>query len=297
MSETTRSRTNAIVAAGAVVWRETRTNGIEVCLVHRPKYDDWSLPKGKRHDSEHLLACAVREVAEETGHHITLGRPLPVQRYDVDGRPKVVHYWAARADAADPERAADHEVDDVAFLPAQAAMRQLTHARDAEVVAALAGGPLQTSAMVLVRHAKAVSRSDWDGSDILRPLEPRGQAQAVALAAPLRALGVQRAVTSDAIRCVDTLRPWSQQVEVTLDFEPGISEEGYAVDDRAARDLVAALAPDGPSVVCSHRPVLPALLDEAGAPATSPLSQAEFVVVHHRGGLAVATERHLAITA
>ena len=89
-----------VVAAGAVVWRPdpAHPGEVEVCVVHRPRYDDWSLPKGKLDRGEHLLAGAVREVEEETGQRVVLDRPLPTQHYEVNGVPKRVHYWAARAE-------------------------------------------------------------------------------------------------------------------------------------------------------------------------------------------------------
>ncbi|HEY9411407.1 MAG TPA: NUDIX hydrolase [Jiangellaceae bacterium] len=281
-----------IVAAGAVLWRETTAGSLEICLVHRPKYDDWSLPKGKLEPGEHILACAVREVAEETGHHVVLGRPLPTQRYTVDGRPKLVRYWAARTDGDVPRRP-DREVDELTFLPAAEALDRLTHPRDADVVSSLVTAPIRTTPLVLVRHAKAVHRASWDGSDAERPLDDRGRDEAVRLAAPLNALGVDHAVSSDAVRCVDTLRPWAAAAHVTLGLEPAISEEGFELtgDERTAQ-VVRDLTSTGPAVICSHRPVLPSLLRAAGVDPGPPLQTGEFVVVHHRGGLVVAVERH-----
>lgn len=86
----------ALQAAGALVWRE-RGRKLQVLLVHRPRYNDWSWPKGKPESGEPLVATAVREVSEETGKRIVLGQPLGCVRYRVGGRPKETHYWAATA--------------------------------------------------------------------------------------------------------------------------------------------------------------------------------------------------------
>lgn len=123
-------------AAGGAVWRRSPAAGLEVLLVHRPRYDDWSLPKGKCDPGEADEDCARREVAEETGLSCVLGRELPSQRYiDHRGRDKVVRYWAMTVAAGDGEL--EHEVDRVAWLPLPAARGWLTYARDAEVLDAL----------------------------------------------------------------------------------------------------------------------------------------------------------------
>ena len=289
-----------VVAAGAVVWRpQTALGGaIEICLVHRPRYDDWSLPKGKQDPGEHILVCAVREVEEETGQRVVLGRPLPTQHYEANGRPKRVHYWAARADDGAPVWPGTAEVDEVAFLPAVEAMRQLTHARDAELVTALASGPIRTTPFVALRHTPAVGRSSWSGPDQERPLDSRGASQAAGLTPALAALGVTRVVSSDAVRCVDTVRPFAETLRLTVELEPVLSEHGHLEQPGHAGHLVRSLLADGePTVVCTHRPVLPELIaaaterTQADVPA-EPLHAGDFLVLHHRGGVVVAAERH-----
>ena len=84
-------------AAGCVLWRRSPDGGLEICLVHRPRYDDWSYPKGKLKRGETPLEAARREVLEETGHHCVPGAPLPTALYTANGRPKEVSYWAAEA--------------------------------------------------------------------------------------------------------------------------------------------------------------------------------------------------------
>ena len=125
-------------AAGAVVVR--RRNGqAEVLLVHRPKYDDWSLPKGKNEPGEPDEDCAVREVEEETNLEVTLGAELLPTHYVSKGRPKRVRYWLA--ETAHPERARPkHEVDEVVWLPPPEAAARLTYERDRQVLQSALGG-------------------------------------------------------------------------------------------------------------------------------------------------------------
>ena len=287
------------IAAGAVVWRPAtaQQNGVEICLVHRPRYDDWSLPKGKLDDGEHLLACAVREVEEETGHRVVLGRPLPTQHYEVNGVPKRVHYWAARADDNAPEWKGTKEIDKIEFLPAADAVRRLSHPRDADVVAALLENDVRTVPFVVLRHTKARERESWNGPDKLRPLNERGAREAQLLVAPLTALGITRVVSSDAVRCVDSVRPYVDASGARLELESVVSEEDYEAHPLGAEKLTRALLADGePTVVCSHRPVLPEIIVAAAeqAPDLAPseaLHVGDFFVFHHRGGVPVAVER------
>ena len=288
-----------VVAAGAVVWRsdQAHDDGVEVCLVHRPRYDDWSLPKGKLDPGEHLLACAVREVEEETGHRVVLGRPLPTQLYEVNDAPKRVHYWAARADDDAPPWPGTKEVDLVEFLPVAEAVRRLTHARDAEIVNALSGNEIRTVPFVVLRHTKAIERSLWTGPDTQRPLNDRGSRDALALVTPFAALGLTRVVTSDAVRCVETVRPYVGVAGARLELQPVLSEEGHPAKPHGPEKLARTLLADGaPTVVCSHRPVLPELIAAAADQASEllpgpPLEPGDFLVFHHRGGVPVAVER------
>ncbi|MET8175763.1 NUDIX hydrolase [Streptomyces clavifer] len=128
-------------AAGCVLWRRSPSDGaIEICLVHRPRYDDWSFPKGKLKRGETALDCALREVLEETGHHCAPAATLPTARYLVNGRPKEVSYWAAEATGG--AFAPNDEVDRVAWLSPAAARTRLTRPGDrVQLDAFLARGP------------------------------------------------------------------------------------------------------------------------------------------------------------
>lgn len=124
-------------AAGCVLWRRAPLGGrLEVALVHRPRYDDWSHPKGKLKRGEEPLRGAVREVLEETGIGCVPGPALPTVRYLVRGRPKEVRYWAAEADPEDafvPNR----EVDRLLWLPPATARDLLSYDHDRALVDAL----------------------------------------------------------------------------------------------------------------------------------------------------------------
>ncbi|GAA2789452.1 NUDIX hydrolase [Streptomyces showdoensis] len=125
-----------ILAAGCVLWRPAASGrGIEIALVHRPKYGDWSHPKGKLKRGETLRECALREVREETGHACEPGPRLPTLRYEVNGEPKEVAYWAARA--LDGSFAPSREVDVLVWLPPADARARLTQPRDRELLDAL----------------------------------------------------------------------------------------------------------------------------------------------------------------
>ncbi|WP_310962179.1 NUDIX hydrolase [Nocardioides terrisoli] len=286
-----------VVAAGAVVTRRSRSGGgREVLLVHRPKYDDWSFPKGKRDPGEHIAATAVREVLEETGVRVRLGRPLPLQQYVVSrGRTKTVHYWVGRV-IGDPEVDGDlsgypvnDEIDALAWLPVDDAVGRLSHELDRSLLAAFRRTPKRTDALVVLRHAAARARRTWHRADQERPLTPAGREQAAALASVLSAFGVSRVVTSPSVRCMQTVAPFLEAHDLVAEEDVALSEEGCSPADVDA--LAARLLDDRASIaVCTHRPVLPVLLERLGVH-EEPLAPAESAVCHRRRGRVVATER------
>jgi 8-oxo-(d)GTP phosphatase len=287
-----------VLAAGAVLWRPSTGGQPEIAVVHRPKYDDWSLPKGKLLDGEHPVAAAVREVREETGYRTVLGRPLPTQHYIALGRPKRVYYWAARA--YEGRFTPTHEVDRLDWLSLPHAAGRLTHPRDASLVGLLDADAPDTWALVVLRHAKAFPRREWDRDDGERPLIDRGHAQALRLVPLLAAYGVRSIVTSPARRCRDTVVPYAEQTGLPIDEAPSITEDGYRSDGRGAFELMERLlAAAVPAVVCTHRPVLPGLsamlhveADGAAPPPPTKLRPGSFAVLHLSGRRLVAVEEH-----
>jgi 8-oxo-(d)GTP phosphatase len=298
-----------IRAAGAVLWRPSDA-GIEVALVHRPRYDDWSFPKGKQVSGEHLLVTAVREVAEETGIRAVLGRRLPAARYQSFGRPKRVDYWVGRP-ASDGRAAfrANDEVDALAWLPVPAARGRLSYSRDAAVIDEFADGPADTAALVFLRHASAGHKGSWPGDDLDRPLDARGAADADRLAGLLSCFGPGRVISSAAERCVATVRPYAALTGAAVALEPaftvGLAEQparmaaaGTAtvgVATAAVADIVAA---GMPAVICAHGENLPPMIADACAalgavpPDGLSLPKGGFWVLHVAGGTLAAAERH-----
>jgi 8-oxo-dGTP diphosphatase len=282
-----------IAAAGAVVLRATGKKGAEVLLVHRPKYDDWSFPKGKLDRGEHMLAAAVREVAEETGLAIRLGRPLADQRYAVNGgRWKTVHYWVGRVRGGDDVSAftPNAEIDEVAWVTTAKAAKLLTYDHDRTTLAEALDDARRTRTLVVLRHASARSRSRWRADDRFRPLLKVGTVEAQRLVPLLAAYDVDRLVTSSSTRCVTTLVPYAEATGATVESDDRLSEEDATAGGIA--DVAADLVERGRrTVVCTHRPVLPELFAALGL-ADRKLEPSEMVVVHHRKGKVVAFETH-----
>jgi 8-oxo-dGTP diphosphatase len=246
-------------AAGGVVWRSGSGDTPEVLLVHRPRYDDWSLPKGKLRRGEHRLAAAVREVWEESGVTASPQVRLPSVRY-LTGEPgveKLVDYWSM-AWAADHGHQPGDEVDLIEWLPVPSARRRLTYAHDRGVVAAFEALPPVTGTVVLVRHASAGRRAGWPGPDDDRPLDHAGHRDAER-AAPLLALFAPRRVLSaPPRRCRDTVAPLTGLVGAQVELD-GRFAHGGDVDE--ARDTLRAFAAaGGATVVCSQGELIRPLL-------------------------------------
>jgi len=259
-----------IRAAGGVLWRpEDGRSGQgsgEVAVVHRPRYDDWSLPKGKLHPGEHPLLCAYREVREETGVVPVVGRRLPAQEYWLGPDRKTVDYWSMTpAPGTADGFEADDEVDSVRWLRLPDAATWLSYDRDRALLRAFLAVPPATATMLLVRHARAGDRSSWLGEDALRPLDPLGRAQAEALRVALRCFGPERVLSADNVRCVDTVLPLAQDIDVPVETEPALTEDAYWADpERGLRRIHAIAALGGTSVLCSQGGVIPDIVGALG---------------------------------
>jgi len=261
-----------VLAAGGIVWRESERNGVEVLLVHRPRYRDWTFPKGKLHKGESLLDAALREVDEETGLSVVVGHRMPVVRYRTLDGPKEVTYWAMQP--AGGEFSASHEVDKIRWVSLSAARRKLTYAHDRRLADELTDLPPSVVRVVLVRHADAGRRSDFHGPDLARPLSDRGLRQAEALVALLPAFAPTRLISAPALRCAQTIEPLARVTGLVVEQAPAFGEELFAADPEVVSALVrsALQSTEDVTVIASQAGVIPALmtaLASAGEPEPS----------------------------
>ncbi len=245
-----------ILAAGAVLWRRADAGGVEIAVVHRPRYDDWSLPKGKVDRGETLPFTAVREVAEETGFTARLGAGLGEVHYAVLEGPKTVRYWAAEARGG--SFTPNDESDDLRWCPPDEAAALLSYRRDLDVLARFRRTGVPDAVVLLVRHAKAGSRSQWDGDDDERPLSSTGHDQARHVARLLALFGPDRISSAPPLRCRATVAPLADALGLPVTDEPLLGEQGYWTDPDAGLARVREIAATpGVSAVCSQGGVIP----------------------------------------
>ena len=241
-------------AAGGLVWRRFR--GIEqILVVHRPAYDDWSLPKGKLDDDEPEWVAAAREVQEETSLRCELGADLGTIFYhDSAGRPKIVRYWQMQAPAGQRAEPAN-EVDEVRWLRLDEATALLSFAHDRDVVRRLrpAVQPGERVVVELVRHAKAGDRALWNQPDGLRPLTGAGRAQARAIAKRLAETPVATILSSPMLRCTETVAPLAELQDLAIQTDDRLIE---GADPTAALDLLLERSVHGQLTACTHGDVM-----------------------------------------
>ncbi|MEA5155159.1 NUDIX hydrolase [Raineyella sp.] len=271
-----------VLAAGAVVLRPSPTveGGTEVLVVHRPRYDDWSLPKGHVDAGEQLPVTAVREVREETGWQVRLGARLDTTAYPVNGLPKEVHWWVGHP-VGDGALPTDDETDDVRWVATDEAARMLTFDSDRCLVRQ-AVERHDLVPFVVVRHAKALTRAKWGREDRRRPLTGRGERQALALVPLLGAFGVRALDSSRAVRCTDTLAPYAAAAGLTTTTHAEFDEDaaGSGAAARTTRELAVRAGTGAlPTAVCGHRPVLPTMLAALGV-ADRPFGTADVLVTY-----------------
>lgn len=248
-------------AAGAVLWRPNGDAAApEVAVIHRPRYDDWSLPKGKVDQGETEPVTAVREVHEETGYTAHLGRRLAAVSYPLDQATKKVRYWAALG--LDGVFSPNDEVDELLWLPVRDALKRVTYPHDRKVLRRFAEYPADTRTVLIVRHGSAGSRSRYRGDDRDRPLDKHGRAQAESLVGQLLAFGADTLYAADRVRCHQTLEPLAEELGADVHNEPTLTEEAFADDRKAARRRVLEIAAAGDTpVICSQGKVIPDIVE------------------------------------
>jgi broad specificity phosphatase PhoE/8-oxo-dGTP pyrophosphatase MutT (NUDIX family) len=237
----------SVRAAGAVLWRPSRRHGIRVALVHRPRYDDWSLPKGKAVTGESMPVTAFREVEEETGFQSILGRALTTVSYSVGGKGKTVEYFAARRHSG--AFTANKEVDRLDWLSVAAARSRMSYDFDRAVLDTFVLERPDLTGVLLVRHARAGHRESYSGNDIHRPLDAKGRKQAQALVAELLPFGPAVVHSAPLERCRATVAPLAEALGTAVSMEPLLAEDAYRDDPAAARHRLVELAVEngGPS--------------------------------------------------
>ena len=257
-----------VYAAGVVCWREAGKD-IEVLLVHREQYDDWGFPKGKQDKGELLQETAVREVEEEAGIKIRLGRKLDVIHYKVGkGEDKYVSYWASKVPHKIYSKSRfvpNKEIARVEWHDLKTASKMLSYSHDRELLQKLIefhnAGQLETRSLIVLRHAKATPRVDWTNGEATRPLLPEGEVQAQRLVQLLKSYGPKRLITSPWRRCHDTVKPYSKSCKRKLVKRSQITEFKSKKNPKQARQLMEDLFKDTKNaLVCTHRPALPEVL-------------------------------------
>ena len=284
-----------IQAAGAVLWRKSDKLKLEIAIIHRPRYNDWSLPKGKVESGESHISAGYREIQEETGYESTFGPEIGTVVYKLEGAPKEVRYWAAAA-TVKTGTPNPQEVDEVLWLEPMKAKEKLTNKDDRAIVDFFLEFGADTFPIILLRHAKALKRTDWDGDDGDRPLEHRGQLQAKRLLPIYLPYGISEVHTSDSLRCIETIDLMARLIEKTPIFSADLSEYGYAKDREAPLDYVQDLMNRGTAaIVCSHNTIIPKLVKKLVGKKyfksmDRELEPAQAIVLHCRAGEVVACD-------
>ncbi len=247
-----------IKAAGGLVFRETPKGKLKILVAHRPRYDDWGLPKGKADKGETPEETAVREVLEETGYHCRIVAPIGTTRYRVSNGIKEVNWFAMRPLPDSPGFKRNKEVDEIRWITRKAAKQELDYENDRDLVA----GPglkrlARTGTLFLLRHATAGDRARWDGIDAIRPITKKGRKQSIAIAEALRDRGIERIYTSPFTRCVQTVEPLAEAIGAKV-IEHDALAEGPDID--GAYDLIDTLVGYN-AVLCSHGDVIPAVMN------------------------------------
>ena len=271
-----------VEAAGAIVLRRPAGKQVQVLLIHRPSYNDWSLPKGKLDPDEYLPAAAVRETVEETAAVIRLVHPVDRIQYPIPTGAKRVAYWLGVM-TAEKRFKPNSEVDRRTWLTVPSALRRMTYADERDLLQQAVTLP-QTTPLLIVRHGKAMDRKHWSGKDQLRQLSSRGRKQSKQLIPLLDAYGVRDLDSSSSLRCTSTLAPYAKAQRLDVQGWATLSEEKAKESPEGVRKLMKRLigetaASGVPRAICGHRPVLPLMLEVLGVP-TRPMLTAAVLVAH-----------------
>jgi 8-oxo-dGTP diphosphatase len=251
-----------VAAGGGVVWR-LREGRVELAVIHRPRYDDWTLPKGKLEPGEIELAAAVREVREELGARVAVSRRIGRVRYAINATRKTVCFWAMRYLDGDFEPS--DEVDAVEWVTPSKARTLLSYDTDTSVLSDFTSMPPADSVIILVRHGRAGKRSEWRGDDNRRPLDELGVRQAERIAKFLPYFAPNQIYSADPLRCVQTVEPLATALDLSVQVDAVFDDHSYAQSPLASETAVLALAkPGAVSVVSSQGMTIPSLVDRLG---------------------------------
>lgn len=256
-----------ILAAGGVVWRKNENSKIELALIHRPRYDDWSFPKGKVDQGEEAISCAYREIMEETGLDIEFGPYLGEVVYEAIDGAKQVQYWAAKSLSKEFSFHPNNEVDLLEWHEVDSAREKLTRDSDREILERFLESPYDANKLILLRHAKALARSEWQGGDEDRPLDNLGQLQARRMLAIYQVFKVSAVHTSDAVRCYDTIIGITKALGIEPIITSKLSEYTFEKNREKSLDYAKEVADvvrksESPVLLCGHNPILPRMLEK-----------------------------------
>lgn len=282
MSSVDISTHSTVFAAGTICWREIK-GIIHLLVIHRTVQRDHTFPKGKLDPGESLPECAVRETWEETGLSVTLGAPLGLTTYSLSGgRTKEVHYWAAEV-SNDVAKAStfspNDEVESIRWIPLHKVAGELTYDLDREMLARfehlVENGGHSTFALILLRHAKALDPATYREPDQTRPLADRGRHQAEQIVGTLSSWGQAKVISSSSLRCIQTVEPFALSAKRKINTTDVLSQHVFAGPSQDITELIdRRLHKKKNTILCSHGPVLPVLLEEIFASTNTQLDSA-----------------------
>jgi 8-oxo-dGTP diphosphatase len=257
---------------------------------------DWSLPKGKLNRGECHIAGAYREVLEETGYKSKFGPFLGIVNYTSDDVSKEVHFWSAKAYKLPETDPSADEVDELRWISPVEAKNLLTNKSDKEIIDKFLEIGARTQTLILLRHAKALSRDEWEKDDEDRPLDQTGQIQAKNLPQYFVPFMLDQICSSDAMRCAETVVPLSQAIGRSITYVSDLSEYAFYKNKSAAYEYVKELIEsEGTYLICSHNPILPKIAEKIIGKKSfkslkKELAPGDAIVIHFRDGDVVALD-------